>query len=185
MKTERVIIWKYPTKFTMRLLFAAVLRVMYQLKHQNVCLGHFQFTLKYFRSTLCLSAWALPTDFSAEAMASASSRFSTSVLMVVMTRWACFLSWTLRCISSGSSMSLKSLKSCLDEGKLTNNLQKKKQAAWWERTEFSCSADLGIFIADEQVFIFCWYININTDAGVLHSFSRRPGLYKTTSHSSV
>lgn len=99
-------------------------RGSYQLKHQSVCLGHFHFTLKYFGSTLCLSAWALPTDFSAEAMASASSRFSTSVLMVVMTRWACFLSWTLRCISSGSSMSLKSLKSCLDEGKLTNNLQK-------------------------------------------------------------
>lgn len=139
MKTEHVIIWKYPTKFTMHLLFVAVLRVMYQLKHQNVCLGHFHFTLKYFRSTLCLSAWALPTDFSAEAMASASSRFSTSVLMVVMTRWACFLSWTLRCISSGSSMSLKSLKSCLDEGKLTNNLQKKKTRQLGERGQNSAA----------------------------------------------
>lgn len=32
---------------------------------------------------------------------------------------------------------------------------------------------------------FCWCININTDAGVLRSFSQRPGLLKTVSNISV
>lgn len=120
-------------------------------------LNHFHFTLKYLGSTLCFKAWALPTDFSTDAILSELSRLSTSVLMAAMTRWACFLSWTLCCISSGSSMCLKSLKNCLDEGKFTNNLQKKKKrkkTACWEITEFSWFADLWIFIMDKQVFIF-------------------------------
>lgn len=87
---------------------------------------HTYFTLKYTGSTLCRSAWALPTSFSTEATLSELSRLSTSVLMAFITLWACFLSWALLSSSSGSSMCLNWLKYCLDDGKFTNSLQRRK-----------------------------------------------------------
>lgn len=93
------------------------------------CFLFTHFTLKYTGSTLCWSAWALATSFSTDATLSELSRFSTSVLMAFITLRACFLSWALFSSSSASSMCLNWLKNCLEEGKLTKNLQR-RSAKW-------------------------------------------------------
>lgn len=82
-------------------------------------------TLKYMGSTLCLTAWAFPTSSSTDETFSGSWRFSTTVLIAFMTRPACFLSWVLFSISSGSSISRNWLKYCFADGKLTKNLENK------------------------------------------------------------
>lgn len=78
--------------------------------------------MKYTGSTLCLRAWALPTRVSTEDTFSGSCRFSTTVLRAPMIRQACFRSWGLRSISSGSSMCRNWLKYCLADGEFTKNL---------------------------------------------------------------